>query len=91
MKKPLLAETPMGTLEEVRNWHQEQVERHKRLAETRNLSSGYRFEKTLHLADLRRADFHQRAVKALNAVVETLDAADGNSRAQAALNEMSNT
>jgi hypothetical protein len=66
MKKTLLADIPMSTIEEVRDWHQSQVDRHTRLAGTRNVATGFSFEKSLHRADLRSADFHQRAVDALN-------------------------
>jgi hypothetical protein len=97
-KQVLLSDTPLDTIEQVRAWHNEQVERHMRLAKTRNVATGFSFEKTLQSADLRRADFHQRAVLALDKAIAALEAAadeieTGNSQARAntALSEMSQT
>lgn len=71
MRATLRAEIPMNTLQDLRAYHQSQVDRHQRLANTRDVVAR-RYEKSKLQADLSHMEFHQRIVSVIDEALRLL-------------------
>lgn len=73
MSKQLRSEIPMNSLEDLRTYHQAQMERFQRLADSRN-PKGFQHERTKLKGDLSQVEFHRRTVATLDKAIKRLQA-----------------